>query len=337
VVDGVSIHRTRFSASTPQEAFEFVERAYTRARPRVHPDPAGFEFEVVAATGGGLSCDRIRTSVGAASTSEPFDGDLAVLTCVRGRLRYDGGRYGRAGCTPGVSCLYPERDSVRCEWDGCEVDLLRLPREQVARVAAERTGVRPESVRFLGMSPISVAAQGHWRAAQALVAGRLLDHRAPTMPPLAHATLLDVLALSLLTVFPSTVTTCARPAGAGWVAPSAVRRAEEFIGVHASLPITLTDVANAAGTSPIALQNAFVRAHDTTVLGYLRRVRLEAAHGELQAGRTTSPGAAATAPTVAEIAARWSFAGPDRFADQYRRRYGTSPEETLGSRSATPS
>ncbi|MGY1732142.1 hypothetical protein ACI798_11550 [Geodermatophilus sp. SYSU D01045] len=45
--------------------------------------------------------------------------------------------------------------------------------------------------------------------------------------------------------------------GGGAVAPVVVRRAVAFIDGHASLPISVTDVAHAAGVGPRALQLAF--------------------------------------------------------------------------------
>ena len=36
-----------------------------------------------------------------------------------------------------------------------------------------------------------------------------------------------------------------------------------------------------------------------------------------------------SAPTVAELAARWGFAHPGRFAVAYRAKFGHSPSETL--------
>ena len=58
-------------------------------------------------------------------------------------------------------------------------------------------------------------------------------------------------------------------------------------------------------------------------MAYVRRVRLECAHRELQAADPTS------GDTVAAIAARWGFAKPDRFAAAYRAAYGVAPIHTL--------
>lgn len=102
-----------------------------------------------------------------------------------------------------------------------------------------------------------------------------------------------------------------------------MRRATEFIDTHAGEPIGLSEIAAAAGLGPRGLQHAFARHRDTTPLGYLRQVRLERAHRELQGADPTR------GDTVAAIAARWGFPHPSRFSADYRRRYGRYPSTTL--------
>ncbi len=58
-------------------------------------------------------------------------------------------------------------------------------------------------------------------------------------------------------------------------------------------------------------------------MGYLRQVRLHHAHQELLASDPT------TGATVTEIAARWGFFHPGRFAHYYRHTYGQPPTRTL--------
>jgi AraC-like DNA-binding protein len=103
---------------------------------------------------------------------------------------------------------------------------------------------------------------------------------------------------------------------------SALGRAIAFIETHASTPITIDDIARAAGVTPRALQYAFARHLDTTPLGYLRGVRLACAHRELQ---VAAPGRV----TVSQVAQRWGFAKPSRFAGAYRAAYGRPPSQTL--------
>jgi AraC-like DNA-binding protein len=107
--------------------------------------------------------------------------------------------------------------------------------------------------------------------------------------------------------------------------PATLRRAVAYIDADPARPMTLAQIAAAAGTSARALQYSFRRHHDTTPLGYLRRVRLQRAHRELQ---IADPAGGAT---VAGIASSWGFHAPDRFAAAYRRAFGVPPRTTLHS------
>ena len=102
-----------------------------------------------------------------------------------------------------------------------------------------------------------------------------------------------------------------------------MRRAIAFIDTNASTDVDLADIAAAAYVSPRALQYAFQRHLGTTPMAYLRRVRLDAAHHQLQAADPTR------GDTVTAIAARWGFAHLGRFAAAYHRTYGQPPSTTL--------
>ncbi len=101
-----------------------------------------------------------------------------------------------------------------------------------------------------------------------------------------------------------------------------MRRAVAFVEANADQDIGLVQIAAAAYVTPRALQYAFRRHLDTTPLAFLRRVRLDAAHRELLAADPRGT-------TVTEIAMRWGFAHPGRFAAHYRNTYRTAPGTTL--------
>ena len=105
--------------------------------------------------------------------------------------------------------------------------------------------------------------------------------------------------------------------------PQPLRRALVFIDENAADPITLNEIAGAARLSPRGLQAAFRRHLKTTPLGYLRSIRLERAHRDLQGAE---PGDGAS---VAALAAKWGFIHLGRFATEYRRRFGVYPSQTL--------
>ena len=105
----------------------------------------------------------------------------------------------------------------------------------------------------------------------------------------------------------------------------AYRKGAAFIDEHASLPITVEDVASSAGVSLADLLRAF-HAHAFGELSpdrYLRRIRLSAAHRDLLDGDPSA------GDTVQAIAVRWGFAYPGNFARWYREAFHRAPGQTL--------
>lgn len=106
--------------------------------------------------------------------------------------------------------------------------------------------------------------------------------------------------------------------------PSAVRRVVEHIEGHAGEPLTVPSLARHAGVSTRSLQIGFARHLGVTPSEYLRDVRLARVHAELVAGSPADT-------SVTERAGAWGFVHLSRFSEQYRRKYGVLPSQTLRS------
>lgn len=104
--------------------------------------------------------------------------------------------------------------------------------------------------------------------------------------------------------------------------PPAVRSATEFIRERAAEPLTVSDIAVAAGCGTRALQEAFRRHLGTTPMGQLQETRLDHARADLIAA---GPGGT----TVGDVCLRWGFTHPGRFSRAYQRRHGELPSATL--------
>jgi transcriptional regulator GlxA family with amidase domain len=104
--------------------------------------------------------------------------------------------------------------------------------------------------------------------------------------------------------------------------PPLLRRAVAFIQDNAQTDIGLRDIAAAVGVTPRSVQYTFRRHLGTTPLEYLRRVRLDRAHRDLQL-------ADPSVDTVTAIAGRWGFSHAGRFSIAYRQVFGTKPSRTL--------
>lgn len=103
--------------------------------------------------------------------------------------------------------------------------------------------------------------------------------------------------------------------------PGIIRRAEAYIRAHVEEPIALHDVAEAAGCSARSLQLGFRRFRETTPLTTIRLARLEAVRDALRSGDI--------AGTVTDLALRFGFTSPSRFAHDYKVAFGESPRDTL--------
>jgi transcriptional regulator GlxA family with amidase domain len=93
----------------------------------------------------------------------------------------------------------------------------------------------------------------------------------------------------------------------------------EFIDENPGAGTTTADLAALAGVSARTLQAGFQEIVGMSPTAYLRGVRLDRVHQELAAGERGS---------VTDVAARWGFFHPGRFAQQYRDRFGVLPSET---------
>ena len=138
--------------------------------------------------------------------------------------------------------------------------------------------------------------------------------------PIATRSFQDNLTLYLLLGLRHSYTERLQQQRAG-AAPANVKRAEEFMRANTSAPLTIVEIAQAAGCSVRALQVAFQQFRGATPMAALRRIRLEEAREEmLRAGRAQS---------IARIAAGHGFSTPSRFAQLFRRTYGVYPSQAL--------
>src|SRR5215472_1764987 len=199
------------------------------------------------------------------------------------------------------------------------VAVVRVPRPVAAELAEEHTGLPATDLRFESATPVSAAAGAQWAQTASFICRQLITSGITEISPLVAHTLTRLVAATLLEAFPNTTMTASYIPGPGQMAPSAVRRAAAFMDAHAGSPVTVAAVAASAGVSVRALQYAFCSHYGITPTGYLRRVRLERAHCQLQ---SADP---ATGMTVAAAARRWGWAHQAKFAAAYRAQYCVPP------------
>ncbi|WP_432993536.1 AraC family transcriptional regulator [Dactylosporangium sp. CA-233914] len=292
-----------------------------RARMRFD-DPGAVDVYLRTANYDGLGADVIRMGgLHYAGTVDSADFLLAGLV-----VDGTGVVHGRRGHSSPVprhgGFLYPVGVKFTAEWEDAALATIRLPIPPVAQIAEAATGVPAADLRFESVTPVSEAMRQYWAATADYLVRELAAPDAD-LPPLVLEHLTRLAAASLLSVFPNTTMTAARLPSPGRIPPAAVRRAAAYMEAHAHEPLIVADVADAAGIGVRGLQIAFKRHLEQTPLEYLRRIRLDRVHRELQAAE---PG---SGTTVKAVARRWGFANPGRFTAEYRAVYGHLPSHTL--------
>lgn len=305
----------------PEQAHQQLNQLYAPDRPmKFSSDPEHFGFSLRVAQAGGLHGGRVQYTNAARVERAPFDGFLTG-TVLSGEMSWSSSREQLVLRRGGV-VLYPTTVASSGSWADLTLGLVRIPMTAVEQAAQANIGINPADLRFHALTPVSPAMTRRWRALTGFVHRLLGVDGAMLDSPLIRTHLTDMIAVTALSVFPNSTMTAEHTPGAGRVAPAALRRAVAYLDEHADQPVTLAGVAESAGVTPRALQAAFRQHYGTTPMSYLRRVRLERAHRDLQ---TASPGQ----ESVTTVAYRWGFSSPSRFAAYYRGAYGVLPNRTL--------
>jgi AraC-like DNA-binding protein len=311
----------RFAIYDIDETYSFVRRAFFDVKARFSEQaPNSRGLLAITARLDDIGLTRMQFSPRTRLTAEP-DSDVNITHLIRGRNVLGHGKDALHFAPGDTYLVTPSRHQ---DFDFADIDLftVRLPRALLEDVAHTQTGIRGADLRFVGARPITAHLGRHWTQTVSHVTNTVLSDAALVQNPLIVAQARHFLAATALTVFPNSSLDAYR-GPAGDIAPSALRRAMAYAEVNAERPITVADMAAAAGITSRGLQAAFRRHRDTTPLQYARTVRLERAHHDLQAADPT------TGVTVTMIATRWGFTHPGRFSTDYRAAYGVSPSHTL--------
>jgi AraC-like DNA-binding protein len=215
----------------------------------------------------------------------------------------------------GEPVVFPTGQSFTFDVANIDQRLVHIDRLTLNRIAAEHTGTPPGALvldHTVVPTPASVKA---WRSTLALVSHTLTD---PDASPILQNEMVRIAGIALLGMFPPRLEVLL-PAEILLPRNARIKAAVEYIHANAHLPITTTMIANSAGLSLRALQDAFHRIFEMTPTQYLRNARLGKVRGELQ---NQPPG------SVSQTAHRWGFVHQTRFTRDYTARHGETPTET---------
>ena len=297
-----------------------VEETWRRFVPsaKLHQvDPRRFEFEWTSIALDDFSVVRYELAASVQSAIEPTDEIMACRVAARDGWVRTPGRELNARL-PWLSIEGPTtaRSNGRAQ-----VRAFVFDREHAQQFARTASGDDRLVLKMTDPSPRTAALADHWERTFQHVSSSLLTMAASGGPdPLVEADLRRHALRTTLSTFQTTFLEALDRATQREAAPRTVRRAIAYIEQHACEPITVDDIAAAVSISTRGLQYAFKRALDVTPTEYLRGVRLDGAHAELKASAVAS---------VSDVARRWGFAGPSKFAKYYREAYGRNPRDTV--------
>jgi AraC-like DNA-binding protein len=307
----------------PEEANHELRTTYVDFTVSPGGSTDGFEFVHSGRTTPLFTLARMRYSMSVHLGALDTNPSAIVLERTRGRLSAGAGRDSVVAETGRPVLMPTHRDGWWVDMDDLDEEVVTVGRPALDRVASA-VGVAPEKLAFTGMTPVSAVAARYWKGVVRHLRDDVLGDEVTASSPLVQASTARLLASAAVTTFPNSALLMLEHGPApSWSRAATLRRALDYIDEHAGEDIDVDDIAAAARIGVRGLQMAFRKERGCTPLDELRRVRMERAHRELQRADPT------LGTTVAEVAARWGFANPGRFAVRYRQVYGSSPSDTL--------
>lgn len=195
------------------------------------------------------------------------------------------------------------------------IDASRLERALIARMDEPLH----EALAFHGQIDWRSASSAVVRRAIGYFVSELNDQQGLASVPAALESFTDGLVQLMLSALPHNYSDRLTRRVAAPV-PAHLRRALAFMHASADKPVTMADVAAAAGCGTRTLLNVFRRFRETTPLAAMHDIRLQHARAAL----LDNPDGASTR----EIARRFGFTNLSRFTAAYGKRFGQTPGET---------
>ncbi|MFD9896913.1 helix-turn-helix domain-containing protein [Mesorhizobium sp. NPDC059025] len=196
--------------------------------------------------------------------------------------------------------------------------ILQIP-ESMFRKYFEEVSLAPYAQEF--SLPLMTFSQGDTQGLYSMLqqAEKDLEAAQPSERALLARAYEDLLLVKLFAKLPHSISR-AFDGGASQQAPRQLLKAETFMRENLHNPITLEDIASAAGCGVRALQRMFRMYRRDTPIGALCSFRLSAAHGLIKGGQTNS---------ITDLALSLQFSNPGRFSVLYKSAYGFTPSSIM--------
>ena len=270
---------------------------------------------------GSLACYFIRYKPEVIISSAPMKRFYLCLMPVAGACHVTQG-LSAMRLVPGTFGVVNTSEPISLHWRGdCAQLVIKIDRAAVESTVAAHLGralARP--LEFTREPVAQSAAESFVRLVDFIY--RDLDEERSSVSSRLGETAAEALFLNtLLRQVPNShAEALARPASRA--APYYVRRAEEFMRLHAANAMALDDIVSVSGVSARTLFKGFHDFRGTGPMAYLKAVRLDHARQDLAA--------AGNRRSVTNVAHSWGFAHLGHFARDYKARFGELPSTTRG-------
>src|SRR5580658_7349831 len=235
--------------------------------------------------------------------------------------RTDGSRAVTAAQASGLVLLPDQLNTVRWTADAEQL-ILKVPRWRLESHLADLIGRRADHVLDFDFSFDLTTGPGSSLLAAVEFMGRELDRPGGLAGmPMAREQLETFVLSQLLAAVPSPYADeLARPADT--VPRPRLAPVIEYMEMNVDEALTPQELARVGCMSVRTLHATFQAELGVSCMAYLRRLRLDHVRAELlRTGRGDI--------RVTDIAMRWGFFHPSRFAQQYRERFGELPSDTV--------
>jgi AraC-like DNA-binding protein len=271
------------------------------------------EVDLAAVDLGGVMIGRL--SWGAdVSIACDYPGAYEVNIPLTGRLESHG-RSGPVVSEPGSATVFSaDTPSLITRWSAnCSVIGVKFDRDHLEREADRILGTPMRSRLVLPDQLDLTGSADEWRRLVAALSDQLSGTTDVLVNPLVSAQLAGAVTTAFVLAVNPEGGTVAAPR------PGMVRRVLDALHDDPARPWTAADMAEIAGTSVRRLQEAFGEYVGKSPSACLLDIRLDRAHADLVGGGTT----------VTDVAFRWGFGHPGRFAAAFKKRYGMTPAQAV--------
>lgn len=308
-----SLLRLHYAATDPVAATGAMRAVLGSAE--VATQRGGLAWEQISLVDDGITISSVRSTGDGVRLRLRAVSELVVLLVDSGEATLTTGGM-RLPLGPDDLGLVPIGADAEVRWDGVQLQLFSIPTAPLARLlGVPRTAIRLHAPRI---DPCSPELAEYFRRTTQLLTSAVFGTPEVYAKDLVRANTIDALTAVVVEAFELTNYSEDVSDRDGTV----IRRAIAEMRAHLMEPLTMPEVADAAGVSIRGLQMAFQRQLDVSPLLHLRQLRLEAA-------RSALVDEAAIGTTVADIARRFGYANSGRFSTHYRDEYGESPGGTL--------